>query len=78
MTSAERERFREIETQNIRLKRRERDMLQQIADLQTAVTKLEGDVTALEGKVMGDDDVAALQSITASITALDQKIAPAA
>ena len=53
-------------------------MLQQIQDLQTAVTKLEGDVATLEGKVMGDDDVAALQSITASITALDGKIAPAA
>jgi len=60
-----------------KLIRRQNIMIQQIQDLQTAVTKLEGDVTALEGKVMGQDDLDALASITASITALDQKIVPA-
>lgn len=78
MTSAEAHEHRRLYNETILLKREVRKLLQKIADLQTSVTKLEGDVDTLEGKVLGQDDLDALDAIKKSVDALDAKIAPPA
>ena len=49
-------------------------MVQAITDIQTALTKLEMDVAALEGKVLSSEDVTALTDIQTRIVALDSKV----
>jgi chromosome segregation ATPase len=66
--------IQDLQNQITLITRKEKDMLQVITDIQTALNTLAAAVTALEGKVLSADDSAALDAIKAQIATIQGTI----